>query len=61
MIQVKLSNNAVYTYKPSNNVTFESGKQHTFTLTLSTTEISVNAEISDWEPGTGDEHGEATL
>ena len=64
LIQVKLSNNVIYTYttKSGDNqfTGFTSGNQHTFTLTLSTSGINVNAEISGWDPGT-DDNGEATL
>lgn len=63
LIQVKLSNGAIYTYTTKtgeNQFTgFTSGKQHTFTLTLSTFGITVNAEISGWDEGIGDNNGEA--
>ena len=66
LIQVTLRNNVIYTYKYTtksgeNQFTgFTSGNQHTFTLTLSTSGITVNAEISGWVEGTG-VNGEATL
>ena len=65
LIQVTLSNGVTYTYttKSGDNqfTGFTSGNQHTFTLTLSTFGITVNAEISGWGEGTGDDNGEATL
>ena len=65
LIQVKLSNGVTYKYttKSGDNQFsgFLSGNQHTFTLTLSTFGITVNAEISGWGEGTGDDNGEATL
>ena len=66
LIQVKLRNGATYKYKYTtksgeNQFTgFTSCNQHTFTLTLSTSGITVNAEISDWGKGTG-VNGEAIL
>lgn len=66
LIQVELSNGATYKYKYTtksgeNQFTgFTPGNQHTFTLTLSTSGITVNAEISGWVEGTG-VNGEATL
>lgn len=65
LIQVTLSNGVTYKYttKSGENqfTEFTSGNQHTFTLTLSTFGITVNAEISGWDKGIGDENGEATL
>lgn len=65
LIQVKLSNGATYIYKTKSGENqfsgFSSGKQHSFELTLSTIGITVNAVISDWEEGTGDNNGSATL
>lgn len=65
LIQVKLSNGVTYKYTTKsgeNQFTgFTSGNQHTFTLTLSTFGITVNAEISGWDTGIGDDNGEATL
>lgn len=64
LIQVTLSNGVTYKYTTKsgeNQFTgFTSGNQHTFTLTLSTSGITVNAEISGWVEGTG-VNGEATL
>ena len=66
LIQVKLRNGATYKYKYTTKSGenqfrgFTSGNQHTFTLTLSTFGITVNAEISGWGEGT-DDNGEATL
>ena len=66
LIQVDLSNGATYTYKYTTKSGenqfsgFTPGNKHTFTLTLSTFGITVNAEISGWGEGT-DENGEATL
>lgn len=65
LIQVTLSNGVTYKYttKSGDNqfTEFTSGNQHTFTLTLSTSGINVNAEISGWDKGIGDDNGEATL
>lgn len=65
LIQVKLINGATYKYTTKsgeNQFTgFTSGNKHTFTLTLSTFGITVNAEISGWDTGIGDDNGEATL
>lgn len=65
LIKIVLKNGATYIYKTKsgeNQFTgFSSGKQHSFELTLSTIGISVNAVISDWEEGTGDNSGSATL
>lgn len=67
LIQVTLRNNVIYSYKYTtksgeNQFTgFTPGNQHTFTLTLSTSGITVNAEISGWDTGIGDDNGEATL
>lgn len=63
LFEVKLSNNAVYKYTiPSgaNDVVFAEGKVHTFTLTLTTSGISVTSSINNWDQGTG-VSGEATL
>lgn len=64
LIKIELNNGATYIYKTKSDENqftgFISGKQHTFTLTLSTFGITVNAVISDWEEGTGD-NGSATL
>lgn len=64
LIQVKLRNGATYKYTTKSGENqfrgFTSGNQHTFTLTLSTFGITVNAEISGWGEGT-DDNGEATL
>ena len=64
LFEVKLSNNAVYKYTiPSgaaNDVVFAKGKVHTFTLTLTTSGISVTSSIKNWEQGTG-VTGQATL
>lgn len=64
LIQVTLSNDVKYKYTTKsgeNQFTgFTSGNKHTFTLTLSTSGITVNAEISGWGKGTG-VNGEATL
>ena len=64
LIQVTLSNGVTYKYTTKsgeNQFTgFTPGNQHTFTLTLSTSGITVNAEISGWVEGTG-VNGEATL
>lgn len=65
LIQVTLSNGVTYKYTTKsgeNQFTgFTPGNQHTFTLTLSTSGITVNAEISGWGEGTGDDNGVATL
>ena len=69
LIQVKLRNGATYKYKYKYTTKsgenqfsgFTPGNQHTFTLTLSTSGITVNAEISGWDTGIGDDNGEATL
>lgn len=64
LIKIVLKNGATYIYKTKsgeNQFTgFSFGKQHSFELTLSTIGITVNAVISDWEEGTGD-NGSATL
>ena len=64
LFEVKLSNNAVYKYTipsdASDDVVFTQENVHTYTLTLTTSGISVTSSIKDWTPGTGGS-GEATL
>lgn len=64
LFEVRLKNNATYKYiipsDASNNVEFAQGKVHTYTLTLTTAGITVNADIANWETGT-DANGNATL
>ena len=64
LFEVKLSNNAVYKYtRPSDasdDVVFTQENVHTYTLTLTTSGISVTSSIKDWTTGTGGS-GEATL
>ena len=64
LFEVTLKNNATYKYiipsDASNDVEFAQGKVHTYTLTLTTAGISVNADIANWETGT-DGDGNATL
>ena len=64
LFEVTLKNNATYKYiipsDASNDVEFAQGKVHTYTLTLTTTGITVNADIANWGPGT-DGTGDATL
>lgn len=64
LFEVKLKNNATYKYiipsDASNNVEFAQEKVHTYTLTLTTAGITVNANIANWGTGT-DGNGNATL
>ena len=64
LFEVTLKNNATYKYiipsDASTDVEFAQGKVHTYTLTLTTAGITVNADIANWETGT-DGSGDATL
>ena len=64
LFEVKLSNGAVYKYTipngAANDVVFTQENVHTYTLTLTTSGISVTSSIKDWIPGTPGS-GEATL
>ena len=64
LFEVKLSNDAVYKYTiPSgaaNDIVFTQGNVHTYTLTLTTSGISVTSSINDWTPVTPGS-GNATL
>lgn len=50
-IQVKLSNNAVFTYKIPDGETLilESGKKYTYKITVNQSGLNVTSEIKDWE------------
>lgn len=50
-IQVKLSNNAVFSYKisDSSGLTLESGKKYTYKITVNQAGLSVTSTITDWE------------
>ena len=64
LFEVTLSNNAVYKYTipsdASDDVVFTQENVHTYTLTLTTSGISVTSSINDWTPGTPGS-GNATL
>lgn len=60
LFKVTLRNGATYTYKPTEDVTFAAEKVHTYTLKLTTLEITVTSSISDWTTGTGG-NGNAVL
>ncbi len=60
LFKVTLSNGATYTYKPTENVKFEAEKVHTYTLKLTTQEITVSSSISNWTTGK-DGSGNAVL
>lgn len=49
-IQVKLSNNAVFTYKipDSEPLTLESGKKYTYKITVNQSGLTVTSKIADW-------------
>lgn len=49
-IQVKLSNNAVFTYKipDSETLTLESGKKYTYKITVNQSGLVVTSKIEDW-------------
>ena len=60
LFKVTLSNGATYTYKPTETVTFKAKKVHTYTLKLTTQEITVTSSISNWITGK-DGSGDAVL
>lgn len=48
-IQVKLSNDAVFTYKiPAGGLTLESGKKYTYKITVNQTGLTVTSKIENW-------------
>ncbi|MEY8586006.1 fimbrillin family protein [Phocaeicola sartorii] len=49
-IQVKLSNDAVFTYKipAGETLTLESGKKYTYKITVNQTGLTVTSKIEDW-------------
>ena len=48
-IQVKLSNDAVFTYKiPVGGLTLESGKKYTYKITVNQTGLTVTSKIENW-------------
>lgn len=60
-IQVKLSNNAVFTYKipAGETLTLESGKKYTYKITVNQTGLSVTSTITDW--ASEEKSGEAVM
>lgn len=61
-IQVKLSNNDVFTYKipTGETLTLESGKKYTYKITVNQTGLSVTSTIEGWGSGV-DKEGNATM
>lgn len=47
-IRVKLANGTTLSYKLDVNTTFESGKKHTYQITVNFTELTATATIGDW-------------
>ena len=46
---------------PTGGMTFESGKNYSFAITVKLTGLSVSASITDWDSVVGDSNGEATM
>ena len=46
---------------PAGGMTFESGKNYSFAITVKLTGLSVSATITDWDTVVGDSNGEATM
>lgn len=60
-IQVKLQDNAIFSYKLPYDLTLESGKKYIYKITVNQSGLSVSSNIKDWETVPREQNGEATM
>lgn len=60
-IQVKLQDNAIFSYKLPYNLTLEGGMKYIYQITVNQSGLSVSSNIKDWETVPRDPNGEATM
>lgn len=53
--------NGTYAWNPSSDITFESGKVYTYTITVKASELTVVANVADWVSAGATITGDATL